>query len=674
MAQTTIDFKNRKLSKLSKKKVKDNGSPMGTKFESTSSENAAIIDHARRMWEDLRDFRDRRNRSLRYHRGDQWSDIITDPDTGEQTTEEEHLKTQGRVPLKQNIIRQLVKSLMGQYRTNQTGTIVYSKNRDDSEIAEMMSNAIRSVHDINDADHVDSATFLESILSGMMVQKVRYKYIPSKDTEDVFFQTVNPNRIFFPGDFEDPRLNDIRFIGEINDMPLIDIITTFADTKEKEAEIRELYSVEYFQNYVQTNDSLGKNMYKHIDFFIPSNPGMGRVIECWYLKGAWKTYAHDYSDGSYKIVPYTLKDIDAINKERIAQAAEQGIEEEEVPLIKAREKYDQYWCVKYLTPYGHVLYEGESPYEHGEHPYTLTLYPGIDNEVWGLVEEIIDQQRYINRAIILMDFIIASSAKGVLLVPEEAIPRDRGITEADFASEWVKVNGVIVYRAKAGVEAPKQISSNAIPVGLQELLATQLKLAYDIAGIHQAIQGQQAKSGTPSSLYAQEAQNSATNVRDFMETFGYFKQKRDIKIMKLIMQFYKSPRYLIPNGTSANKRAIKFDPSKIKNAEFDLKVTQSTDTPVFRQVIDESLMNLFNAQAIDVKMLLEHSSMPFAEKLLDSINKREKEMQEAAAQQPQGQQGIDPNLVNQIGESYNQQMGALEPQAQALLQRMTNGN
>lgn len=663
-----VDFKKRRLSEISKKKVVTTSHTLGTRFDNPERENMELLGHTRNLWDNMHDYRTRRKRARRYHRGDQWGDLITNPDTGQQIREEDYIKSQGRVPLKQNIIRQLMKNLMGQYRNNPTGTIVYAKNREDAQLSEMMSNAVRSVHDINYAPHIDASLILELALSGMAVGKQRYKYIPERGSEDIYMENINPVRIFYNGDATDPRQNDIRIIGELHDVPIMDVITSFAQSTEDEETIRTWYTKDYFSAFIDTYQAFKSDYIDGIDFYLTGNSGMCRVIEIWYKKSEWRVYAHDYADGSYKIVPYTLKEVEKINNDRITQAGEVGIPQEEVPLIVARRKYDQYWCVKYLTPYGHVLYEGESPYDHGEHPYTVVTYPGIDGEVWGLVEEIIDQQRYVNRAITLMDFLIASSAKGLLMIPESAIPYEKGWDENRFADEWTKVNGVIVYKAKPGINPPSQIANNSIPVGLQELLATQLKMAYDIAGIHQAIQGQQAKSGTPATLYAQEAQNATLNVKDFMETFSFYKQKRDMKIMKLIMQFYKEKRFLsVPTTVNYTQGGKLFDPEMIKNVEFDLKVTQGTDTPVYRQVIEDSLMGLFNAQAIDIKMYLEHSSMPFADKLLDSIKRREQEM---AQQGGMGQ--IPPEMQEQLGAAAEEQMSSLTPQTQGILNKMLN--
>ena len=130
-------------------------------------------------------------------------------------------------------------------------------------------------------------------------------------------------------------------------------------------------------------------------------------------KGGMEGVCYDPMDGTYNIVDYTLKEIAAQNKERIAIGKNKAYHRKRYRLLRQR-KFEQFWYVKFLTPFGHCLYEGETPYKHEEHPYAITLYPLLDGEVWGFVEDIIDQQRYINRLIIQMDFIMSASAKGTL--------------------------------------------------------------------------------------------------------------------------------------------------------------------------------------------------------------------------------------------------------------------
>jgi hypothetical protein len=95
-------------------------------------ENISLLEKCREYYDSLYDFRNRRKRNREYYRGNQWGDIIVNPDTGESTTEENYIKSQGKVPMKQNIIRQLIKNLLGQYRLNPTKSIVIPRNSDDS--------------------------------------------------------------------------------------------------------------------------------------------------------------------------------------------------------------------------------------------------------------------------------------------------------------------------------------------------------------------------------------------------------------------------------------------------------------------------------------------------------------------------------------------------------------
>jgi len=579
-------------------------------------------------------------------------------------TEEDYIKKQGKIPLKQNIIRQLIRNLIGQYRSNPTNTIVYAKNSEDNDLSDMMGNAIRNVHDINLAVELEAANFEAFAISGAVIGKFTYRYIPQLEMEDVYEENINFNRIFFNSDIEDVRLNDLTLIGQIIDLPLQACLATFASSKEDEDKIKQWYSVSNYQMYVNSNKGLSSSMLENLDFYFPSDPGKCRIFEIWQKVGMHKIYAHDYSDGSYKIVDLTMKEIGIINAERVVEGLKAGVPQEEIPLIEAREKYVEVWYAKYLDPYGHVLREFETPYDHKEHPFVATLHPLLNGDTWGIVEDVIDQQRYVNRLITQMSTMIDMGAKDLLLVPEECIPADMDIS--DFADEWSKQGGVIRIKVKPGCELPQQITSNTINPGASELLATQLKMAQDIAGIQESIQGKTPTSGTPSSLYEQESVNSAINVKHFVDTFITWKEKRDNKIMKLIKQYYNEPRMLTITGSRGNINRM-YDPDKIKPIDMSLKVVQGTNTPVYRQMIDDTLMMLFEKSVIDVKMFLENSSLPFADKLLDSINKREQEMQQQPGV-PGAQQPPSPEMMQQIGQVQQAAQQQADPKKMAALQ------
>ena len=616
--------------------------------EEKTREGVDLLERCSQYWSSLEDFRDRRERSRKYERGDQWFEKVRDED-GNWTTEEDIILSEGRLALKQNVIRQLVKNLLGQYRTNPAKSVVNSRTREDASLSEMMTNALQAAKDLNMTTEVDAQQFHEHLLSGMMVGKIGYRPWKELDKSDVTIDNINVNRIFYNTDVMDIRLNDLNMVGEIIDTDLDVIISMFARSEGDEEWIRQEYGPLRGADTVSM-DALTADVIDNLDFYNPEETKY-RLYEIWYLRSEWRLWVHDYADGTYKFYPLEYKPI--LEQElanRMAQAAVNGIPEEEVVGMDMEEKYEQYWYVRFLTPTGRVLFENETPYLHQSHPYVLNLYPLLDGEVWGIVEDVIDQQRYINRLISLLDYIMGTQAKGLLAVPEEAVPDD--MDPADFADEYTKVGGVIFYKSKGGIPPPQIIASHSSNIGASEILSIQMQLVNELTGQNPAIQGQQGPAGTPASKYAMEAQNSSMNNRDLMDNFFSWIQRRDNKILQVILQFYNEKVYLGVAGKSYAEEAKWYDPEAIKGISFTTNVTQSQDTPVYRQMIDDTLMRLTELNIIDGKMMLENSSLPFADKILDAISKREEEIAERG--------GVD-QLDAEAGMSQGVDLGAQQP-------------
>ena len=114
---------------------------------------------------------------------------------------------------------------------------------------------------------------------------------------------------------------------------------------------------------------------------------------CGYNNGdVYKIDVSDYQDMVVKV-----------NEERKQRGLAAGMNEEDIPLIEAQWFMDDYWYFYYLTPFGHILREGETPYDHKSHPYIFKAYPYIDGEIHSFVADVIDQQRYTNRLITMYD-------------------------------------------------------------------------------------------------------------------------------------------------------------------------------------------------------------------------------------------------------------------------------
>lgn len=317
---------------------------------------------------------------------------------------------------------------------------------------------------------------------------------------------------------------------------------------------------------------------------------------------------------------------------------------EEVPLIRATWFVDDYWYFYYLSPFGDILSEGETPYEHGSHPYVFKAYPFIDGEIHSFVADVIDQQRYTNRLITLYDWIMRASAKGVLMVPEDCLPD--GASIEDFAENWAAFNGILIYRPSKSGHIPQQVANNSTNIGIAEMLNMQLKFFEEISGVQGALQGKGGFSGESAAHYNMQMQNATTSLLDLLECFSGFVVDAAYKDVKNIQQFYDSKRVFNIAGKSGAQ--IEYDPKKIRDVEFDMNITESTTTPAYRYLANDILMQLWQAQAINVEQLLEYGTFPFADDLLQSIQSQKEQMS-----QGQTPDGIPPQLIQQAQQGAN---------------------
>ena len=614
-----------------------------------------ILMEAQYYWNQMEDFRKDRERNKRYTYGFQWDDMICVD--GKSMTEEEYIKSQGNVPLKNNLIRRLVRSVLGVYRSQSKEPTCTARDRDEQKLGETMSTILQCNMQLNRMPDVYARSMEEFLISGFIVHRKSYGWRNGK--EDCWTDYVQPNNFFIDNNMRDFRGWDVSVLGEVHDISFGQLCEQFASSPQEYRELRDIYKWAARKDYIATYaERFGYSRLENYDFLFTSEPGRCRVIEIWRKEQKPRYRCHDYQNGDiFKIDEEDYAQVVlAENEERMRMAKEVGMPEEEVPLIKATWFVDDYWYFYYLSPFGDILREGETPYEHGSHPYVFKAYPFIDGEIHSFVADVIDQQRYTNRLITLYDWIMRASAKGVLMMPEDSLPD--GVSIDDIAESWTEFNGVIVYRPSKSGKVPEQVANNSTNIGIAELLNMQLKFFEDISGVTGALQGKPGYSGESASHYNQQTENATKSLLDLLECFSCFVVDGAYKDVKNMQQFYDTKRVFNIAGRSGAQ--IEYDPKKIRDVEFDLSMTESTATPAYRHLANDMLMQLYQSQAISVEQLLEHGDFPFADELLQSIKSQKEQL--AQGRVPDG---LSPQLLQQAQqnanmEAVNQLHGAMQ--------------
>lgn len=637
--------------------------------EEERNHHVNIVERARLAYSDLQEILIERERNFRYRTGRQWSDVMEDPDNpGEYITEEQFIIRQGRLPAKQNLIGKTVRNLKGQFRTNYPDPVAYGRTRNKAQAGEVMTSALQYVLDTNEANELDALNIEELTLSATFGWKIGYKWQPQLNRKEVKIDNLDMTRFFYNVDSNDIRNEDIKICGELHDVTVDEVISMFGFTSKDRDRVLELFQegVDDLPNYrsARWKDKLP-------NFEIPQNDGDLRLIEVWIKEFDDVHFLHDPKEGSSEMVdkawfiqegvdPELVEEltiaeiVEMLNASRVEYATMQGVNPMSVPLYTLEEKYEPVWNVYYLTPAGNLLHKRRTPYDHEEHPYVFRRHM-IDGKPLPLVSSIIDQQRHVNRLISMIDASLGRSLKNVMMIDIKSIPAEYKNNYQDYLDDMVKMGNTIFYTSADGTASvPREISSNSIPAGSMELLSLQSELLKDLSAVNDAMQGKEPQSGTPASLYAQQTINASITNKDMFDFYFSALRIRNRKVVQVIKQFYDEPRYIKVSGTGfTNSVEAEYDPSLVRDVDFDVVIGESQNTLAYRQVVDTELKEFLNAQLISFEEYLKTTSMPYADKLLQVLqNRQEKGM------------GMDPAMMNQMMQAQTGQIqqGGGQPQ------------
>ena len=456
------------------------------------------IEQARTAWLNGEALRRRRLRFKRYTFGDQWGDTVL-TNTDETMTELELLRRTGHHPTTCNMILPAVTAIVGLYRQK-----VLGKDADADVSATVDMPGLET----------DCSTLREFLISGCALQRL------SVENRDGVVRTwadmVSPARFFIDqAAMVSPA--HVRLIGRLHDMPLMHVLLKFAHGNRRRASrLRDIFDKEAPFPVVPTGLSpgMGQSINDAIEFGTPALPDTMRVVELWTLECGESTRCLDPDTGIVQEFPHDDDSLARRNNRRRRKG--------QAPLQRRWSLLPKWHC-RYMTASGTVLDE----FYADNHPFVFSFHPAIDGEIHPMVEDLIDRQRHINRLLTLNDRIVASSAKGVLLFPENQT--SASMPMADVADNWAAPDGVVLYRALPGLPGPQQMVGAPSNFGLHAMVQTELSLMGEVSGVSRALRGQDVPASAGAELYRWQQEGSSTALASVMGAFEAFIERRDAK-------------------------------------------------------------------------------------------------------------------------------------------------
>lgn len=581
-----------------------------------------LLGYCRNLWDNLSEVRERRARAMRMVFGDQLGDLITVK--GKTMTQRDYITSVGNVALQTNQLKKIVQTIAGVYVKQQNEPTCRARAREEQVYGELMTTALQANWQINEMPLVLDQCIYDAIIGGYTMTKEVYEYADGE--EDSWTYPCHPNYVFFDSTMKDPRYKDMETIGEIHDLSFGRFCEKFAKSREDVEKFARWYgdrsSALYSKLREDVNDTHDEAT---MVFDSPKDRNLLRVYEIWRKESRDRYRVHDENTGELYVINAddheSISYIEAENRRRLALAAEQGWDRDEVPLIHYRENFfvDTYWYGRFLTPSGYILWEGPSPYRERKHPYSVLILPMVDGKIVSYLSDAIDQNIAINRMLTLHDWMMRAGLKGVTFVPADMIPD--GMKEEDFAEQFTTIDGVVFYKPKKHGLKPETFYGRTGTLNLAEIVKMMSDLMESSVSVSGAIRGEEVKSGTAAALYAQQTENSATPIASLMMRIGSF--VKHIATLKLdnIVLFYTPKRFEQIAGMLSNTVDMSsVDYNLASNVEYDLAVTQSTTTPVYRALKTQILMDFATAGFIPPRFVFEFGDVPGADEILQRLD------------------------------------------------------
>lgn len=631
-----------------------------------------LLTRCRNAWNNLSGVRETRARTMRYCTGDQWSDTIRVYKNGywQEMSERDYMERRNQTPMSNNIMVSILESITGLYAKQGTEPVCFARDNDSRQLSDMMSATMQCNWQTTEMQDLLNHAIKDYLQGGQMFVRETWE---DKELEmpDAWTELMEPDHMFFECG-SDPRHNDLSLIGVLHDVSREDLYQKFA-REEYGLTIKDLDTIFDLEDPYEHEGGYEFNDEKALAnlSFDYTNKGRHylRVIEVWTTETKPRLQCFDpiATSGNNAYFRIDLDDTAMIaklrsdNNKRKQQYDEMGIPEDERAYIKSWEVADKYWYYTYMSPDGTILCQGETPYDYKSHPFTMKLYPYINGEIHPFMANVIDQQRYINRLIVMNDMALRSSFKGFKMIPLSVLGNK---TQEEFMQDAIEYDGWLFYKPSKNAPQvkPEIITSSAVNIGTNELLQIELNLIREVTNVSGALQGKTPSAGTSAARYAQESQNATTSLFTILSDMEVFTERLATKKCMTIQQFYEDGRKIF-NKDGLN--VYRYDRLSARDIHFKISIKNAAATAAYNTSQNDDLKELLGMGAINLIQYLQNVNKPYADKLLSSIQEQQAQLeqmyQQQAAQQGGVQvdengivQGADQNAVNQFFNGNNQ--------------------
>lgn len=523
-----------------------------------------------------------------------------------------------------NRIKPLMNVLSGYQRLNRYDINFLPRTNDDMKQAQLRKGVTKYVMDASHYNYEESDVFIDSAVAGLGWFEVGYKFDWSTMEGDAFIRRVSALDMYVDPESRDKYFRDAKFVIRARWIDKEELKNRYPERKD-EIEAQSSY---YLAQEAEAD--LNRKLWWQ------EETKKIRIAECWYKKAIRKkVFILRTGESVAEVTP------DMVALQMIAEVKEFVAEEVHLMVF-----FDNV-----------VLEDMSSPYEHGYLPFVPfpCYYNGDDDIPAGIVRDLKDAQREVNKRRSQQLHILNTTANGSWLVEDGAMTRQQ---EQDFkrlsttAGSMLKVN--------AGTLGAGKIQPfNSVGVNASFINATQEaeQEMVQISGINEALMGTDIRADASGRAIELKQKQAITHIALLFDNLRYAKE-RIVKLLwgrrgaaGIIPQYYteeKTFRIIGENGkpefATVNQQVQEMTPdaqlitvtlNDLSIGEYDIVISDTPATATQRTAQFWSLVDAcgqLGLQGPDImEILIDLSDIAQKDEIKEKLKARQE--QEQAQQQ-----------------------------------------
>jgi len=545
-----------------------------------------------------------------FYASEQWSD-----------EDKAILEEQGRPPVSFNRIVRTLNTVSGLEVQNRQEIRYIPREQSDGGVNEVLSAAAKWVRDQCDAEDEESESFLDMLISGMGWTETRLDYELDPDGM-IIEERVDPLEMGW--DYQAKRKN----LGD----------------SQRFWRVREYTKKELKEEWGDKADSITTSEFWNLDSLEPHN-----------ADEAWK-YENDQSDnGDSDTVP--VVQIQWIEKEdyyRVISENGKVIELSTAKFDKLK-SYIEQSSLRYVKQKrrhyyqafiagGVILDFGDAPcqYEFSFKPIT-GLRDRNKNSWFGLVSLMLDPQRWANKWLSQIMYIINTNAKGGLLAEKDAFENPRKAED-----EWAQSDS-ITWLNPGGMGKVQEKGQAQYPEGVDRLMQYAIQSVNDVPGVSNELMGLSDRF-QPGYVEASRKQAGIALLAPFFDSLRRFRKEQGRLLAQLIKEYISDGRLIrVVGDTGAQYIPLIKDQMTYK---YDVVVDDAPTSPNMKERVFgilQEIMPMFIQSGVPVPPeVLDFAPLP--ETLINKWKAMiipSPEQQQAQQAQQQKQQQIQDMFIEQ---------------------------